>query len=398
MNAPTDRERLQRLLGTPEVKELRRRLRARYERGATRDVFTLTTVSAAERRTLEGLLGRAIKIGGSIRLRQSELDAVIVRAGLAADLRGALELLDGPLHDLKAQRTAHAQSWSSLLERTTEPRLRSIVTDASNAALLKRFSHGDPGRAQNLLKQAGCVLARLPERGIPLARLAAETMGDSHSLDAGRPVATLVLRACKADTNEQFRSRERWAQLGVSVNELAAPALCLNLTVVGTVAHPVGEPAHLNLRALLRKPPAWALSGRRVFVCENPAIVAIAADRLAATCAPLVCTSGMPAAAQRTLLTQLQACGARLCYHGDFDWPGIRIGNFVMREFGASPWRFGALDYTAAGGEEGGLTLARAERVAADWDDQLAKVMADRGIALHEEAMAEILLADLKDA
>jgi hypothetical protein len=49
-----------------------------------------------------------------------------------------------------------------------------------------------------------------------------------------------------------------------------------------------------------------------VFVCENPNIAAIAADRLG-------------------------AAGARLLYHGDFDWAGLVIANFVMREFGAEP-------------------------------------------------------------
>jgi hypothetical protein len=35
-------------------------------------------------------------------------------------------------------------------------------------------------------------------------------------------------------------------------------------------------------------------------------------------------------------------------YYGDFDWPGLRVGNYVMREFGAEPWRFGVADYIAA--------------------------------------------------
>ena len=103
-----------------------------------------------------------------------------------------------------------------------------------------------------------------------------------------------------------------------------------------------GEPVHLSLRSLLRRPPTWHVAQRDVFVCENPNIVAIAADRLGAACAPLACTDGMPSAAQQTLLAQLAAAGARLRYHGDFDWPGLVIGNFVMREFGAEPWRFGS--------------------------------------------------------
>jgi hypothetical protein len=48
------------------------------------------------------------------------------------------------------------------------------------------------------------------------------------------------------------------------------------------------------------------------------------------------------------LLSQLAKARAQLCYHGDFDWPGVRIGNHVMREHGAQSWRFGAADYEAA--------------------------------------------------
>ena len=140
------------------------------------------------------------------------------------------------------------------------------------------------------------------------------------------------------------------------MNELAAPVLCLNLPATGNAmaasvaraAAESGEPIHLTLRTLLRDPPVWDVSGRRVYVCENPSILSIAADRLEADCAPLICTNGMPAAAQQTFLRQLVACGANLAYHGDFDWAGIRIGNFVMRELQASAWRFSAQDYEAA--------------------------------------------------
>ena len=142
-------------------------------------------------------------------------------------------------------------------------------------------------------------------------------------------------------------AREIWAGAGILVNELARPALFLNLPVQNQLAGS-GEPGYVSLRALLRAPPLWDVAGRAIFVCENPNLVAIAADALGVECAPLACTDGMPAAAQRTLLMQLSAAGARLYYHGDFDWPGIGIGNFVMQQFGALAWRFRTEDYRAA--------------------------------------------------
>ncbi|WP_082549259.1 DUF2399 domain-containing protein [Rhizobacter sp. Root404] len=56
----------------------------------------------------------------------------------------------------------------------------------------------------------------------------------------------------------------------------------------------------------------------------------------------------MPAAAQRVLLHQLRASGAVVAYHGDFDWPGIRIAGHVIRMHGAIPWRMGSSDYEQA--------------------------------------------------
>jgi uncharacterized protein (TIGR02679 family) len=145
------------------------------------------------------------------------------------------------------------------------------------------------------------VLACLPAQGLTRAQLAAETQGDAHALDDGQPLATLVL-ACAPEPEEDpdiESRRARWARWGVLVNELARPVLHLNLpTAAAPDAGPCpGEPAYASLRQLLRVAPVWAVEQRTVFVCENPNVVAIAADRLGGDCAPLVCTDGMPAAA-----------------------------------------------------------------------------------------------------
>ncbi len=191
---------------------------------------------------------------------------------------------------------------------------------------------------------------------------------------------------------EKASDRELWASAGVLVNELARPVLVLNLPGVATL----GEPDYLSLRRLLRSPPECAVQGRTVFVCENPNLIAIVADNLGASCAPMVCTDGMPAAAQRTLLTQLTQAGASLRYHGDFDWPGIRIGNHVMREHGAQPWRFGVADYLAALGiaPRPGRALQGAESEPS-WDAMLALSMRTEQQAIDEEMVAELLIQDL---
>lgn len=127
--------------------------------------------------------------------------------------------------------------------------------------------------------------------------------------------------------------------------------------------------------------------------------MAIAADHWGAGCEPLVCTDGMPAAAQRCLLSQLVKAGAKLCYHGDFDWPGVRIGNHVMREHGAQSWRFNAADYEFA--VEGASDLGQAltgKAVSASWDDGLMTAMQQHRVSVAEEALAASLLKDLRSA
>ena len=194
------------------------------------------------------------------------------------------------------------------------------------------------------------------------------------------------------------RHRDIWADAGVLVNALARPALVLNLPpwADGRPLFEPGVPGYLSLRALLRSPPVWQLDGRSIFVCENPNIVAWAADSLGPACAPLVCTDGMPAAAQRILLTRLAAGGARLRYHGDFDWPGIRIANVMVRRFGAEPWRMAVGDYrdgvARATGEAHPLSGGAVD---AEWDVALAGAMGEAGIAVAEEAVVGALIGDL---
>jgi uncharacterized protein (TIGR02679 family) len=402
------RARLERLLGGPELAPLRERLRQRYELGRQNDAFTVTEVSVPERRALEGLLARRMRDARSIRLSIAELDAALARAGLAASLRDALAELDGPIHERAAERAERAARWEAVFASCTRAELRALAETSAGRALAKRLAANDPDRGRRLLACVARVLSRLPvaqasspatQQAVPLSHFAAATLGDAHALDDGKPLATLVLAALRQ--GEAERAREVWARHGVLVGELAAPALALNLeaepdTPAGELveaARARGEPLHLSLRALLRAPPRWTVRDRTVCVCENPAVIAMAADRLGPRCAPLVCTDGMPSAAQRTLLSQLSAAGARLRYHGDFDWPGIAIGNYVMREFGAEPWRFRASDFQRDA-LQGGRQLGDAF-VNADWDADLAPAMGACGYALEEEAVIETLLEDL---
>ncbi len=288
-----------------------------------------------------------------------------------------------------------------------DPRLTRWVDELEASGLLRRLAD-DAEAAGRMADQTLTILRRLPAGGVPLAQLAATALGDSHALDDGSPLGTLVLRAVEVLTELPRRDRsaaERrslWARAGVLLDELSAPALVLGLRPGddGLLARTLrshadaGEPCRVTLRQLVRHAPDWSpLAGAIVAVCENPTVVSAAADRLRAGCPPLVCSEGQPSGAVQTLLDQLGRAGASLRFHTDFDGGGIRIGNLLADRFGARPWRMGRADYEAAVAAAGAPLAGTPE--AATWDAHLTEAMTMRAQAVHEEQLLDRLLADL---
>ena len=198
------------------------------------------------------------------------------------------------------------------------PELADWGGDRGTVTLLRRLS-GTPAVAGRLAANLVEVLAALPADGAPLARLAARTTGDAHALDAGRPLATLVLSAVRAvwwpgddePTSPAERRRALWDSVGVLVDELSSTVLVLNVTATpGSRLHALtapaalaGEPLVLTLRQLGRERPSFPAGA--VYVCENPTVLAAAADLLGPACPPLVCVNGQPSTAALRLLTGL---------------------------------------------------------------------------------------------
>lgn len=409
----TRKNRAAAVLGGPALAWLRARLRARLARGQRlTGVLTLAEPTPEQRNAVERLFGRLAR-GRAVRVDVDEVDRLIRDAAIAADLAEAMTILEGPIEDLKRSRTEREERWASVF---AEARVRGDgspwsdwherwIVDLEGTGLLRRLAADDPAAGGRLLAAALATLERLPGSGIPLAELAAAATGDSHALDSGAPIGTLVLKAIStragsplfADPDDR---RSAWASVGVLADELSAPALVLNLRGCSTgpmaralaLAADTGEPYRLSTRQLLREPPSFQLPpDRHIFVCENPTVVAAAANQLGAHARPLLCTEGQPRTALRMLLARLRDAGAVLAYHGDFDWPGIQIANFLRGRFSILPWRFGAGDYLSA---PEGLPLAGVP-VVASWDSNLSEAMKRRGRAVHEEAVLVSLLTDL---
>lgn len=426
-----DRARLRETLGDPRLAWLVARVRERVERGRPlTGVVSLAAPSAPQREALDRLLGRRPSRGRALTVALPLLRARLEAAGICDDLEDVARALGGAIVDRQAAARQRAASWEEMTARVAARAARQpeLLLDRWWArlraqGLLGRLAGGDLGQADALVRSVFRVLDALPAEGAPLPELAAATLGDSHALDRGQPVGTLVLRllagstapieaapgaggapdAATAPPISASRRHELWSRVGVDSDALASSVLALNLPAVDAgltgaslARHAaLGEPIRLTGRQLHRHPPDLApVRGRTVFVCENPAVVAAAAHRLGPRCAPVLCTEGQPRVPFHVLASRVVAAGGTLRVRADFDWTGVGIVAGLLDRHGdaAQPWRMGRQDYLAL---PAGPALRADRRRDTPWDAPLSPAMVARGAAAHEEGMLASLLEDL---
>lgn len=414
---------LGRLLGGEAVAWLVRRARDRLEAGRPlTGTVTLPAATLEQRRAVERLTGRPARSGASLSVSLTEVDRILKDCGAApGGLAEAVTRLTGPLRDRHRDQADLAAAWDAAfasLDAAVDGRheLEQWRSWLDATGVVRRLAP-EPAQARLILAQVAAVIRRLPSRGIPIGRLAAECCGDAHALDDGRPVGTLAQSAVRALAGLPFAAegaalsrRASWGAVGVHLDELSSLALSLGLpgdtrTALGrTLAscREAGQPAVLTLRQLRsHTEPLCPGSGRaaQVRICENPVVVAAAADELGAGCQPLVCVGGQPSAAGWRLLELLAVGGAEFSYHGDFDWGGVRIARAVYHRVSWRPWWYDRRAYEAAVSAAHPL-MPLAELVgepsATPWDPELATAMRRRNVRIEEELTLDALLQDLR--
>jgi uncharacterized protein (TIGR02679 family) len=251
------------------------------------------------------------------------------------------------------------------------------------------------------------VAAVLPPAATPVSRteLAARVTGSAHGLDDGTIVTQLALRALAFDAGAAppataAARRDLWERYRVSADTVSSTCLALGVLARGhgpvarrlQLAAEAGDPVHVTPRDLRGLELA---RHERVLVCENPRVLEAMADRFGGA-APAVCAAGQPRLVTLELLRRLGGAGARLLYHGDFDWPGIAIANRLVAEAGTQPWLMRASDYQTAARSGQSVLELTGTPVVASWDPALSTTMADLGVVVHEEAVLDGLLACLR--
>ena len=427
-----DRTALERLLGVPEMGWLLARLRPRIvaSRGTPlTGVVQLNDPTDAQRAASARLVGRPRRTGSTLRVELADVEEILRRGPWTAGLADAVETLTGPIVDHAAERERKATGWAE-----AEAGLRDAATRFAGlddwwgqwcaSGGLKRAAHAEarrtgaaqgPSVGAGLVALVAAVLQALPSAGEPLPVLARRITGDAHALDTSRPLGRLAAAAVEAAfAPGALSGRDAWAAAGVVLSNVASTVLCLGVPGATGAAGTTGRATAAALEAMrtARVPLVLTLdqvrSGgvaalppdRVVHICENPTIVEVVAQRwgrsAATAAAPvLVCTWGQPSTAVVDLLTTLTAHGAECRYHGDFDWPGLRIAQALHQRIPWIPWRYTAADYVAVvEGDPPSRSLV-GRPAASAWDPELATVMAEHGLAVEEEAVAEILASDL---
>ena len=389
------------------------RVRRRTERGKpVQGSVTLPGATPAQREAVDRLLGRRTRPGAAVSVRLDDVDAVLRRSGVhSAGLLSAVVVLTGPVRDGAAEAAQQEAAWHAAfapLDDAAErrPVLGPWLDTLRGAGIVRRLA-SDAADAAGLLADCARVVEALPREPTALGRFAERTLGSAHALDDGLPLTGLVFGAARVlggvpDGEGAAWRRGVWASVGLLRDELSTTVLTLGLPGAPTSATgralaafaEAGEPAVLTLRQLTRVAPRLPLRGMQVSVCENPVVVAEAADRLGPTTPPLVCTSGHPGAAVMALLGAVVDVGGTLRYHGDFDWGGLRIANVLFGRLPCSPWRFDTAAYRAAVATGPGRALTGAGTEAV-WDFGLGAAMREAGRAVEEERVVDDLVADL---
>lgn len=319
---------------------------------------------------------------GLDRLPPADFTVPLTKLG---DVRAQVERIIGPLEDRAAAREAARLARQRFRDWITAHPVVRAEPVLKDWALTTRAD-------EETMRAALNVLSALPSDGRQLSVFAADVCDDTHALDEGTRLSTVVVQALAALHDEPPDRRARWEQAGISCDALSTTVLTAGLRPPGT--DPLS--ASLNLMSgagqacvvTLAQLTSYPLKLGTVHVVENPSVLSTALQRFGAGCPPLVTTSGWPSSAAMMLLRQ----AAQVRYHGDFDGPGLRIAAHVLAHTNAVPWRMSTADYLAAvrpGRPKPGRVTD------APWDPDLADALRQNDLTVSEEHVIDTLMSDL---
>ncbi len=399
-------------LGRPELAPVVDELARRFSNGEIPVSLTLDDLPDPARQAIADLLGAERLPGRRSRLPIARILTSLHLASVE-DLRRVVVELRGPLPDRRAARRTAVATRAALWAWVSHEVARlSVASDPDVLlpwveSLQARGIRGGVGVYRERLERVLAVLRKLPADDVGLAALGTDCTGDPHALDYGRAVGTLILDALAraADLprpHDAETARLLWERFGVVPDALSSTVLAIGLPGHGgsplahwlAAAAAAGEPVVLTLANLRRWPVAPLGPDERVYVVENPSVVAEAAARGWFGLPPLVCSSGRPTVAVVTLLRQLTVGGAIAYQHADFDATGIGITTWLTQRAKTVPWLMDAGSYVAAvrGRSERGSEMT-GKIPPTPWSPELHDALEQARVPVYEEEIRDALLA-----
>jgi uncharacterized protein (TIGR02679 family) len=356
------------------------------------------TDSVEERAVASGLLGGRLAAG---QRRQVDLSQLAKRTAPLTPGAVAAHALGRPLAVRAAERArlnaAEAALRLRLSERipgaATEPAWGALKRSGWVARLVQENGFG-------VVDQASSVIEALPgadSASVDRRRLAQDTTGNPHSLDAGQVLGSFTLAVLSATgrIDPNLQSRDAWAAVGVAYDDITGGLTMVGLTPSGWVvpgAMPVTVPP--VVLGICGWEPG---NGRTVFVTENPSVLGAA---LEVADARVVCTSGTPSRVEVAALRRMSDRGWSLRVRADFDAAGLRhVAAILAGVPGAVHWRMGAVDYLAGlARTDAEVPLRSGLLPETPWDCPLKETMVEQGTAVFEECFLDELLEDVSSA
>ena len=378
----------------------------------------------AERKAIIGITGVHQPAGTKrMAVRLADLDDAM-RGATGLGLSAVLAALGGQLRDRPGEAAALAAARAEMIATAQASPLREecawyrawLSELLADGTLTRLARHGDAASVKHAVRVLEYIDGRTADElgivPIALPALAAHITGDTKALNHGTTLATLTLRALALRAGlhrpeSAVGRRELWDLANVIVDDLASRVLVLNIAADGADGAPEGTglaqwltdaarhgtPFQVTLHQLASHP--IRIRQRRIFVCENPAVLRRACEQLGARCPALVCTEGQPSTAFHRLMQLVAADRAEIWYHGDFDWAGVRIAAGVIGRHGAKAWRMNAGDYRRGAKAQDSYLALNGDPARTPWDPELGALMRATGRTVYEETVADQLLADL---
>lgn len=369
-------------------------VRKRVHRGGQLATGSLrVTLSPEERRHVARLLGTKWEVSGR-GVTLAALGRALADHGVG--LAEFVELIDGAPLPVRRELAAAERAEVEAEQRVAIDILRAAgVSDAVAAAWPTALGtpRAGTGACAELARRIAHVWPLLPWNGRAkrLGQLAAQATDDAHALDytseLGRAVARLIAGSVGArlPSRPGREWRAAWLSAGVRCDTVSSRVLTLNVPLDITGGARAGIPGWLTLRDMLG---VWIFQPTPavLFVCENPTVVEAAADELGPRCPPLVCTDGIPSLAALDLVAGAAESGIDIRGRADVDRAGFVVVSTVESAApGMTPWRFDAATY----GEYFDMPVPDGRDLRGCWEQH--------GRDLHEEAILEVLLDDLRD-